>query len=69
MPFTTATGGKLLFVRSPSGNEEMFLEMGELGHTATSDQLKALSERFETVGLAGDDASWRPVQPGREGGS
>ncbi|GAA4259063.1 hypothetical protein GCM10022255_082250 [Dactylosporangium darangshiense] len=67
--FTTATGGKLLFVCSPSGNEEMFLEMGELGPTATGDQLKAVSERFETVGLAGDDASWRQVQPGREGGS
>ena len=28
--FTTATGGRVLFVCSPSGNEEMFLEIGAL---------------------------------------
>ena len=66
--FTTATGGKLLFVCAPSGNEELFLEMGELGPHATSDQLKALNERFETVGLAGDDASWRQVQDQEQDG-
>jgi quercetin dioxygenase-like cupin family protein len=60
--FTTATGGKMLFVCSPSGNEEMFIEMGKLGSGATPEQLEALNERFHTVTLPGESgAPWRQM--------
>jgi len=60
--FTTATGGRMLFVCSPSGNEELFVEMGKLGPDATPEQLAELNARFRTVSLPGDDgAPWRQM--------
>ena len=65
--FTTSTGGRVLFVCSPSGNEEMFLEMGRLGPDATDEQLADVRERFGTVGLPGKDgAPWKPEITERE---
>jgi quercetin dioxygenase-like cupin family protein len=59
--FTTATGGRILFVCSPSGNEEMFLEMGKLGPDAPEEQLEAVRTRFQMVGLPGEaGAPWHP---------
>ena len=52
--FTTSTGGRVLFVCSPSGNEEMFLEVGQLGTSATPDQTAAVAARFQTVSLSGE---------------
>lgn len=49
--FTTATGGSMLFVSVPGGNEELFLEMGRLGPEASADDLAALNQRFNTYGL------------------
>ncbi len=58
--FTTATGGQMLFVCSPSGNEELFVEMGQLGPAATQEQLAELNARFRTVSLPGAaGAPWR----------
>ncbi|HUC15923.1 MAG TPA: cupin domain-containing protein [Acidimicrobiales bacterium] len=58
--FTTATGGRMLFACSPSGNEELFMEMGRLGPEATAEQLSELNDRFRTVSLPGDEGSpWR----------
>lgn len=60
--FTTPTGGRVLFVCSPSGNEEMFLELGKLGATASAAELEDLYARFTTVELAGEDGRpWRPT--------
>lgn len=60
--FTTATGGRMLFVCSPSGNEELFMEMGRLGPAATPEQLDELNSRFQTAGLPGDaGAPWRQM--------
>jgi mannose-6-phosphate isomerase-like protein (cupin superfamily) len=53
--FTTGTGGRVLFVCAPAGNEEMFLELGRLGSDATADEMTALYDRFNTVELSGDD--------------
>lgn len=59
--FTTSTGGRVLFVCSPSGNEEMFLEMGRLGTDITPQQIDAIKARFQTVVLPGEaGAPWRP---------
>ncbi|MBV8718419.1 MAG: cupin domain-containing protein [Chloroflexi bacterium] len=58
--FTTATGGRILFVCCPAGNEEMFLEMGRLGPHATDEQLAEVARRFAMVPLAGDAYAWRP---------
>ena len=52
--FTTATGGKLLFVSAPAGNEQLFIELGRLGPGATPEQLAAIDERFATTKLSGD---------------
>ncbi|WP_084316301.1 cupin domain-containing protein [Actinospica robiniae] len=60
--FTTPTGGRVLFVSSPAGNEEFFLELGRLGLNATPEQLADLSARFQTVGLGEQEASWREMQ-------
>jgi quercetin dioxygenase-like cupin family protein len=49
--FTTATGGRALFVCSPSGNEEMFLELGKLGTNPTADQVAEVGRRFRMVPL------------------
>jgi len=59
--FTTATGGRVLFVCTPSGNEEMFLEISALGPDASPDELARVSARFHTAGLPGPEgAPWRP---------
>jgi quercetin dioxygenase-like cupin family protein len=59
--FTTATGGQVLFVCSPSGNEEMFLEIGALGPEPAAEQLAQIRTRFNTTGLPGADGEpWRP---------
>jgi quercetin dioxygenase-like cupin family protein len=58
--FTTASGGRMLFVSVPAGNEELFLEMGQLGPDASADDLAALNKRFNTYGLPGDSGRpWR----------
>jgi mannose-6-phosphate isomerase-like protein (cupin superfamily) len=36
--FLTATGGKMLFVSAPSGNEDLFVELGRLGPNPTADR-------------------------------
>lgn len=56
--FTTPTGGRVLFVSSPAGNEEFFLEMGRLGPHPTPEQLSDLNGRFQTTGLGEPEASW-----------
>lgn len=62
--FTTTTGGRVLFVCAPSGNEEMFLEMGKLGADATEEQLAEVADRFGMVGLPdAEAAAWRPEMP------
>ncbi len=53
--FVTPTGGKLLFVSAPAGNEQLFVELGELGSDPTADQLAAINERFATTSLPGDE--------------
>lgn len=59
--FTTATGGQVLFVCTPSGNEEMFLEIGQLGPHPSPAQLAQISARYHTQGLPGPDgAPWQP---------
>ena len=58
--FVTATGGKLLFVSAPSGNEELFLEIGRLGPDASPEQLAEVDKRFATTALPGDEGRpWR----------
>jgi quercetin dioxygenase-like cupin family protein len=52
--FTTQTGGKMLFVCSPAGNEELFLEIGKLGPGPDSDKVAEINERFQTFGLSED---------------
>ena len=59
--FTTATGGRMLFACSPSGNEEMFLEMRRLGTQPDPAAVAELAERFGMSGLAG--AAGRPWHP------
>jgi hypothetical protein len=50
----------MLFTCSPSGNEELFVEMGRLGPAATAEQLSGLNDRFHTVSLPGDEGlPWR----------
>lgn len=61
--FVTATGGKLLFVSSPAGNEELFLELGRLGPGASPEQLAKVDERFATTRLPGDKGGpWRQLR-------
>ncbi|MGA2521262.1 MAG: cupin domain-containing protein [Acidimicrobiales bacterium] len=52
--FTTDTGGRILFVCAPSGNEEMFLEIDGLGPAATVEQLGEVMTRFGTTELRGE---------------
>jgi quercetin dioxygenase-like cupin family protein len=62
--FVTPTGGKLLFVSAPAGNEELFIELGRLGPNATDEQLAGANRRFATVGLPGDAGRpWRQLRP------
>lgn len=61
--FTSTTAGRVLFVCAPSGNEEMFLEMGKLGAGATEEQLADVAARFGMVDLPdAGAAAWRPEQ-------
>lgn len=59
--FTTKTGGRALFVSSPAGNEELFVEMGELGAHPTPEQLAALNSKFRTTRLSREEASWNQM--------
>jgi mannose-6-phosphate isomerase-like protein (cupin superfamily) len=59
--FTTPTGGRALFVSSPAGNEELFLELGKLGPNPTPEQLADLNARFHTTGLGNEEASWQQM--------
>ncbi len=59
--FTTSTGGRALFVCSPAGNEELFLDMSLLGPHPTAEQLADLNARFHTTGLESGEASWRQM--------
>jgi quercetin dioxygenase-like cupin family protein len=58
--FVTATGGRLLFVSAPAGNEELFLEIGRLGPDASAEQLAEVDKRFATTALLGGEGQpWR----------
>ncbi|HUN33155.1 MAG TPA: cupin domain-containing protein [Trebonia sp.] len=58
--FVTATGGKILFVSGPGGNEEMFLALAGLGPDATKEQSAEVEKQFNTTTLTGEDAfPWR----------
>jgi quercetin dioxygenase-like cupin family protein len=60
--FVTPTGGKLLFVSAPAGNEQLFVELGRLGSDPTPEQLVAVDERFATTPLPGDGGRpWRQL--------
>jgi hypothetical protein len=60
--FVTATGGRMLFVSSPAGNEEFFLELGRLGPDPAPDQTSEVNGRFTTAALPGDEGrSWQPI--------
>lgn len=59
--FVTPTGGKVLFTCSPSGNEEMFRELGRLGPNPSAEQVAQVHERFAMTELPGDEnRPWRP---------
>jgi hypothetical protein len=53
--FVTATGGRLLFVSAPAGNEELFVELGRLGPAVSPEQVAEVSKRFATTALPGDE--------------
>ncbi len=57
--FTTATGGRVLFACSPSGNEELFLELAALDAQSLGDAPAEILRRFETADLPGPP--WRPA--------
>jgi mannose-6-phosphate isomerase-like protein (cupin superfamily) len=60
--FVTPTGGRLLFVSAPAGNEELFLELGRRGPAASPEQLAEVDERFATTRLPGDEGCpWREL--------
>lgn len=56
--FTTETGGRVLFACSPSGNEEMFLELAALDAGSPADAAAEVTRRFETVEL---EEPWQPA--------
>jgi mannose-6-phosphate isomerase-like protein (cupin superfamily) len=61
--FVTPTGGRLLFVSSPAGNEELFLELGRLGTGASPEQVAEVNKRFATTSLPGDEGlPWRQLR-------
>jgi mannose-6-phosphate isomerase-like protein (cupin superfamily) len=61
--FVTATGGRLLFVNAPAGNEELFLELGRLGPAVSPEQIAEVDKRFATTALPGDEGrSWRQLR-------
>ncbi|NMO51880.1 cupin domain-containing protein [Actinoplanes sp. TBRC 11911] len=63
--FVTATGGKMLFVSSPAGNEELFAELGRLGPSPSREDLDKVDERFATDRLPGEQGRpWRQLRHG-----
>ncbi|MFG1654893.1 cupin domain-containing protein [Micromonospora sp. NPDC049275] len=56
--FVTRTGGKVLFISAPAGNEKLFEELGRLGPNPTEAQLAEIDERMKTTRLPG--AEGRP---------
>jgi mannose-6-phosphate isomerase-like protein (cupin superfamily) len=61
--FVTATGGRLLFVSVPAGNEELFLELGRLGTAASTEQTAEVDRRFATTARPGDEGRpWRQLR-------
>jgi mannose-6-phosphate isomerase-like protein (cupin superfamily) len=61
--FVTATGGKILFVSGPAGNEQMFLELARLEPGASPAQSAEVEKRFGTTTLTGKDAfPWRGIR-------
>ena len=62
--FVTATGGRILFVSAPAGNEEMFLELGRLEPGASHEQVLEVERRqFATTTLPGDEGRpWRQLR-------
>jgi mannose-6-phosphate isomerase-like protein (cupin superfamily) len=58
--FVTATGGRLLFLCAPAGDEELFLELGHLGPDARPEQRAEVDRRFATTALPDDEGRpWR----------
>jgi quercetin dioxygenase-like cupin family protein len=58
--FTTSTGGRLLFVCSPSGNEEMFLDLKDLGAEPDARSVAEVMPRHRTIHPPGEAAKpWR----------
>ena len=53
--FVTATGGRLLFVSAPAGNEELFPGLGRLGPAASVEQIAEVDRRFATTAPAGSN--------------
>lgn len=64
--FTTATGGRALFVCSPAGNEELFLELGKMGQHPTPQQVAELNTRFRTSGPDDAQASWQQMHESKQ---
>jgi mannose-6-phosphate isomerase-like protein (cupin superfamily) len=61
--FVTATGGRVLFVSAPAGNEGLFLELGRLGPAASQEQIAEAERRFATTALPGDEGRpWRQLR-------
>jgi mannose-6-phosphate isomerase-like protein (cupin superfamily) len=61
--FMTATGGRLLCVCAPAGNEELLLELGRLGPDARPERTAEVYRRFATTALPGDEGRpWRRWQ-------
>jgi hypothetical protein len=57
----TTTGGRMLFVCSPAGNEEMFIEPDAAGSEVTPEQISDITARWQTVSPPGEAAlPWRP---------
>jgi len=57
----TTSGGRVLFVCSPAGNEEMFLELDAAGPDVTPEQVADITKRWQTISPPGDAAApWRP---------
>jgi mannose-6-phosphate isomerase-like protein (cupin superfamily) len=55
--FVTPTGGTLLFVSAPAGNEQLFVELAALGRQPTDEQLAEINRKFATTPLPGDEAA------------
>jgi quercetin dioxygenase-like cupin family protein len=58
--FTTRTGGKVLFISAPAGNEKLFEELGRVGPHPTDEQLAEIDELMSTTRLPGEEGRpWR----------